>query len=251
MSDRLRQLDALLYPRLGNGWDNKKFRGEILAIADGNAQVLDLGAGAGIVPEMRLTGHVGRVCGVDPDVSVARNPHLDEAVVGRAESIPYPNDHFDLVVANNVLEHLEFPQQAFLEIARVLKPGGRCVAKTPNRWHYVPIIASCTPHWFHQWINAWRGRRASDTFPTHYRVNSRVAVHRVAAQAGLIVEHLTLIEGRPEYLRMTVPTYLAGWLYERCVNRLPGMWRFRAVMMLVLRKVPSPGTGVGPQRTAA
>ncbi|MFV2065809.1 MAG: class I SAM-dependent methyltransferase [Pirellulales bacterium] len=251
MSDRLQQLDALLYPHLGAGWDNKMFREEMLGVVDGHALVLDLGAGAGIIPEMRLSGHVGKVCGVDPDASVLGNPYLDEAIVGRAESIPYPDGHFDLVVANNVLEHLEFPERAFEEIARVLKPGGRCVAKTPNRWHYVPIIASCTPHRFHEWINERRGRRASDTFPTHYRVNSRAAVHRLAARAGLIVERLVLIEGRPEYLRMTVPTYLAGWLYERCVNRLPGMWRFRAVMLLVLWKVPSSGMGAGPQRTAA
>jgi glycosyltransferase involved in cell wall biosynthesis len=34
---------------------------------------------------------------------------------------------------------------------------------------------------------------------------------------------IELIEGRPEYLRFSAPTYLLGWLYERLVNRVPGL----------------------------
>lgn len=251
MPGRLRQLDVLLYPQLDSGWDNDRMRQQILAVADRHARVLDLGAGAGVVGQMRLTGHVGRVCGIDLDRAVAGNPHLDEAVVGRAESIPYPDDHFDLVVANNVFEHLESPERVVAEIARVLRPGGRCVAKTPNRWHYVPLIASCTPFWFHRWINARRGRRVEDTFPTYYRINTPAAIGRHAAAAGLAVERITLLEGRPEYLRMTAPTYLLGWLYERLVNRVAGLRRFRAVIIVVLRKLPCSGESGAPRSAAA
>ena len=35
---------------------------------------------------------------------------------------------------------------------------------------------------------------------------------------------------------MTAPTYLVGWLYERIVNALPALRRFRIVMMVRFRK---------------
>ncbi len=46
----------------------------------------------------------------------------------------------------------------------------------------------------------------------------------------------TLIEGRPEYLRLSSFTYLLGWLYERLVNALPGLEQFRILLIAVLEK---------------
>ena len=45
-----------------------------------------------------------------------------------------------------------------------------------------------------------------------------------------------MIEGRPEYLRFSAPTYLLGWLYERLVNQMPGLWRLRVLLIAELRK---------------
>jgi SAM-dependent methyltransferase len=226
-------------------WDNQQFRETILPHLHRDAQVLDLGAGSGLVRETHFRGLVARVCGLDPDERVLQNPHLDEAHMGMGEAIPHPDATFDVVFANNVLEHLDHPQIVFREIARVLKPGGRFFAKTPNRWHYVPLIAAWTPHWFHQAINQHRGRQRSDTFPTCYLANSPRTIRRLADAACLQVNQVTLIEGRPEYLRFNAATYLAGWCYERCVNRLPGLSNFRVVLMIELSK-PG-GRSLAPQ----
>ena len=55
-----------------------------------------------------------------------------------AKTLPFPSDYFDRVLMFDVVEHL-FPwelQRAFVEIGRVLKPGGRLVIHTaPNRWY--------------------------------------------------------------------------------------------------------------------
>jgi hypothetical protein len=53
------------------------------------------------------------------------------------------------------------------------------------------------------------------------------------------VVKIDLIEGRPEYLQFSAPTYLLGWLYERLVNKVPGLWRWRVLLMAELRK-PTP-----------
>lgn len=45
--------------------------------------------------------------------------------VASAESIPYPNDTFDLVAAWGVLHHAADDARCYAEVHRVLKPGGR------------------------------------------------------------------------------------------------------------------------------
>ena len=44
------------------------------------------------------------------------------------------------------------------------------------------------------------------------------------------------IEGHPEYLRMTWPTYLLGTAYERLVNSWDGLALFRILLVGELRK---------------
>lgn len=46
-------------------------------------------------------------------------------------AIPYPEESFDLIIANHVLEHVADDQAALLEIYRVLKPGGCAILQTP------------------------------------------------------------------------------------------------------------------------
>lgn len=55
--------------------------------------------------------------------------------VADAESIPYAQDTFDLVVGHAFLHHLPDVEQSLRESLRVLKPGGRFVfAGEPTRW---------------------------------------------------------------------------------------------------------------------
>ena len=234
-------LDERLYPQFPENWDDELFRTEILKVVSRESKVLDLGAGAGVVEQMNFRGRARRVCGIDPDSRVEENPYLDEAKIGQGESIPYADGTFDVVIADNVLEHLEHPKRVFREAARTLRPGGLFLVKTPNKWHYVPTLARCTPHWFHQLINRLRGRHDTDTFPTRYVANTPRALERLAALAGFEVREILLVEARPEYLRIAWPLYLLGWVYERVVNFVPGLSRFRVVMMAVLQKPADTG----------
>jgi SAM-dependent methyltransferase len=199
-------------------------------------QVLDMGAGAGIVSHMNFRGLATKICGIDPDQRVTENPYLDEAKQGLGEAIPYPDGSFDLVLADNVFEHLESPERVFKEVARVLRPGGLFLGKTPNRCHYMPAIAQMTPFWFHRWINKKRGRKEVDTFPTVYRANTATDLQRLARLAGLVVESIRFAEGRPEYLRFSAVTYMFGLAYERLANISQAFASFRILIVAVFRK---------------
>ena len=229
-------MDRTLYPNHADRWDDRTLRSHLDLLLEPTDCVLDLGAGAGIIEALRLRDAVAEVCGVDPDPRVLENPHLDDARVGFGEAIPYDDERFDLAMANNVLEHLERPAEVLAEVARVLRPGGRFVAKTPNRTHYIPLASRLTPHRFHQWYNGLRGMDADDIYPTHYRANTAAAIRREAAAVGLEVERIERIEGRPEYLRLAAPLYACGYAYERVVNATEVFAPLRSVIVCVLRK---------------
>lgn len=236
MANLVGWLDQAFFPEYAKNWDDQMFRDKIMPYLAQCATVLDLGAGAGIVQQMNFKGLVARVCGVDPDPRVERNPYLDEGKKGVGEQIPYTDNSFDVVFADNVLEHLSEPKRVFDEILRVLKPGGVFLAKTSNKFHYVLLIARCTPLAFHKWVNRLRGRHAEDTFPTRYLVNCEKDFRRVCQQSGFVPELVELHEGRPEYLRMTPFTYVFGIIYQRLVQSTVALRHFRVCMIGVARK---------------
>ena len=55
-----------------------------------------------------------------------------DVINAAGEHLPYPDDHFDLVMSNEVIEHVQNDRQAVEEMVRVLKPGGRLVVFCPN-----------------------------------------------------------------------------------------------------------------------
>ena len=113
-------IDNRFYSSSSGNWDDELFRSVILEYIDSSSVVLDIGAGAGIVKSMNFRGIARKVCGVDLDARVVENSYLDEGCIASGENVPYPDDEFDVVFSDNVLEHLAEPERVFAEIRRVL-----------------------------------------------------------------------------------------------------------------------------------
>ncbi|MDF1576581.1 MAG: arsenite methyltransferase [Bacteroidales bacterium] len=102
--------------------------------------VLDLGSGAGndCFVARTLVGETGKVTGVDFTDEMLRKANENmaktgfrniEFIKGDIEELPLPDDHFDLVISNCVLNLVPDKSRAFSEIFRVLKPGGHfCIS---------------------------------------------------------------------------------------------------------------------------
>jgi ubiquinone/menaquinone biosynthesis C-methylase UbiE len=232
----IRFLDNFFYKNTHDNWDHKIFQNEIMENLGKEMIILDIGAGAGNVQEMNFRGLAGQVYGIDPDPRVLNNPHLDQAYIGYGESMAmFAENYFDMVICCNVLEHLNDPTPFFLEINRVLKKGGLLLTKTPNKRHYVPLIARITPTIVHQKINKIRGRIEEDTFPTFYHVNTKKTQVQAAEKTGFELVEINFYEGRPEYLRFNFITYLLGILFERTINKL-GLDLLKVVIISKFRK---------------
>jgi SAM-dependent methyltransferase len=232
---RKEALRSRFYPPSFRGMYNR-FQDVIDELARPEDAVLDAGCGSGRVFAHGLSRRVRRVVGVDVTDESRANANLTDAVKGDLARLPLRGASFDLIVMSHVAEHLEAPEGAFVELARVLRPGGRLLLLTPNRWHYVPLAARLLPHRLHVAFNRRRGVDARDVFPTRYRANTAGRLRALAACAGLAVERLERFETEPEYLAFHLVPYALGVLYERIVNGSEALAGLRVNLLLVARK---------------
>jgi SAM-dependent methyltransferase len=81
-------------------------------------KVLDIGAGRGYLQDV-----VGDYTGLDISPT-AKRFFRKPFVLGSATALPFSDNHFDAVWSIFVLEHIPAPEQALLEMRRVVKDGG-------------------------------------------------------------------------------------------------------------------------------
>jgi SAM-dependent methyltransferase len=197
--------------------------------------VLNIGAGPTADDQHKiksLKGEVQKVVGADIDPVVLDNEDMDESFLIENDTLPFPNNTFDMAWADYVLEHVEKPEVFFCEIYRVLKPGASFFFRTPNKYHYVSLIGWLTPHWFHELVANRLGVGLSDAihkpYPTYYKLNSKGDIAKYSKSTGFQEIELRFVEAEPSYLTFHSIPFLAGVMYERMVNRFEGLSGIRA-----------------------
>jgi 2-polyprenyl-3-methyl-5-hydroxy-6-metoxy-1,4-benzoquinol methylase len=122
-------------------------------------RVLDFGAGIGqLTRKLSAMDRFEQISGVD---LLPRPECLPPAIswhcLDLSEGGALPSESFDVVIAAEVIEHLENPREIAREWYRVLRPGGTVILSTPNneslrslaalvmRGHFVAFDDRCYP----------------------------------------------------------------------------------------------------------
>lgn len=160
-------------------------------------RVLDLGCGVGeYVRAFTRRGARALGCDVEvPRLREARERGATNVLAAAGESLPFRTGSLDVVVLNEVIEHVADDRQTMREVGRVLAPGGVCIIFAPNRGFpfethgvYVPsggrggkrrYIFGNIP--LVNWLpSAWR-----DRLVPHARVYTRASLDRAVGDSGL------------------------------------------------------------------
>jgi SAM-dependent methyltransferase len=129
-----------------------------------DARILDLGCGTGWLADS-FESYVG-VDASPEAVEAARRLGRDVRVGTLDEPLPFDEGAFDGVILKDVLEHVPDPVSVVREARRLLRPGGRTFASSPDAQRWV-----------------W------DDY-THRRPFTRVGYRDLFADNGFVVDHV-------------------------------------------------------------
>jgi ubiquinone/menaquinone biosynthesis C-methylase UbiE len=199
-----------------------------VGVLEGAEPYLDVGVGGSgaTVIEAGRRGIDAVGCDLSvPGVLVAHRFAVDQGVedytqfvVCAAEMLPFPDATFGSASAVALLEHLDDDRPAVMELARVLRPGGRVWLTVPHAFRYMP-----PPVWPLYW---WHDRRIG-----HKRHYDEERLVRLCGEAGLVHVH-TAYSAHPVKIlqfagarllpRMRDPRSSVWWRLERLDRRAEG-----------------------------
>lgn len=132
--------------------------GELLTEDLSGKRLLDAGCGTGWFSKAAVErkAHVVAMDLGERLLQKVREKCGAETAVGSVLAIPFPDNHFDVVISSEVIEHTTDPPKAIFEFARVLKPGGTLIVTTPNRlWYFSVFIANALKLRPYQGLENW------------------------------------------------------------------------------------------------
>jgi ubiquinone/menaquinone biosynthesis C-methylase UbiE len=171
--------------------------------------VVHLGAGRDRCGIYKLVRSVpGKITMISLDVSpqnLMKNPNPNK-IVADAMRMPLETSSVDIITCEHFFEHLQDPMAVMAECQRVLKPSGKLIFTTPNKWSYIGVLAMILPSSFHVfWKQLIEGAHVADKneiCKTYYKLNSVARIKFVAARSGFEVEELKTFAGAPGYTQI-------------------------------------------------
>ena len=210
--DAANAYEALFVPALFGQWAPK------VADAAGiqsDARVLDVACGTGILAREIASriGARGHVAGVDSSAGMiavaARMAPRVEWREGAAESLPFPDASFDVVVSQFGLTFFADRHRALREMARVLTAGGRLAVAVFDGLDSMPAYAAEVAL-----LDRMAGQQAADALRAPFVLGDRDELAGLFSQAGFAAVEIATHAGTARFpaIRAMVEADLRGWL---------------------------------------
>lgn len=210
--------------------------GAISGVLGPSDVLVDAGCGVDVPLLAQYGPKASLAIGIDVCPPIVKVPSRSYVVVGNLESMPLGTSSVDLVISRSVMEHLDRPVSVFEEIRRILRPGGRLVFTTPNKFYYSCLIARLLPDRAKDaYFRNVFGEDGYDSFPVYYRANSVRAFRRLADAVGFEIEQLQPIRHYPYYLMFSPLLFRVGMLYDWLITELGLRW-LQSNWLVVMRK---------------
>ncbi len=120
------------WARLQRWWGGTNNQGQY-TVSRGQV-MLDVGCGSGLsLLEAQRFGAEAYGIEADPNIRRIADELGLRVHIGSLHDQPFPGVSFDLIVLNQVIEHIPYPGKALGALKERLKPGGRVVLVFPNR----------------------------------------------------------------------------------------------------------------------
>jgi SAM-dependent methyltransferase len=143
-------------------------------------KVLDIGCGSCLsLLEMRQMNVECWGVEADPNVQTIAERYDLNVHIGNIYDVPFPEIKYDLIVLNQVIEHVPDPRAMLLAVRHRLAPGGRVALAFPNTGSFNRKV------WKIRWIN-WH-------IPYHQNHFNSSSFVRLATAAGYNVETMRTI----------------------------------------------------------
>jgi methionine biosynthesis protein MetW len=186
--------------------ENRRVILSLLEVAGNSARILDLGCNdGGFTLEMGKKVGTTSLFGVELVEEFVQQCLTQGIETHRAdlnEPLPFNNASFDIIVANQVFEHLHNTDQFIKEINRVLKSDGYAIVSTPNlaAWHNIaslllgwqPFVANLSdeinignPMW-----PSYKKKAAQGKYPVHRRIPTYRGLKELFEYYGFVIEKL-------------------------------------------------------------
>lgn len=204
--------EELLVPALFQEWTPR-----LIAAAEmqPGSRVLDIACGTGVLARA-AAAHVtrsGSVTGLDPGpgmLAVARRlaPHI-EWRQGTAESLPFPDESFDVAVSQFGLMFFADRKQAIREILRVVPRGGRMAIAVWDSLENIPAYAAEVAL-----VQRVAGARPADALRAPFALGDPNELTALFASVGAPWVAVTTHPGMARFptLRSMVEADIFGWL---------------------------------------
>jgi SAM-dependent methyltransferase len=160
----------------------------------------------------------------DPDeTELARRSGVYQRVhTSGAENIQEPDNSFDFVFSNSVLEHIPDLMPVLAEVWRILKPGGRFVFTVPSS--YFPEFPG-GPNWLGRFATRRFERgaylKAIDERLAHFRYWDQNTWRQSLSGVGLQLDHTSHYLTRPELQRWESMSNATSRALVRLIGKRP------------------------------